>query len=237
MPTAEEAALEAVHGMIAAEGSVEASESEQDEASGDEASAATEDESQEAEQEFTLDPEVPEEIQSLVDEPDFEVEAEEEVSAANEDWDDAEGEYVDPQLLEERKKRIAAEKKAAHYEQLRVRDARKEWEQEAAKYYPLANAKKIEATSRRAFLRQAKQAHEENKPFVLAAIEKQKGELAAERERIREEVKAELEAAWGKPISGSAQVAATIPEKEEKVEKAFRRNFHQGVREMLRQEQ
>lgn len=233
-----EAALAAVNEMIETEG-VEAPATEQEPASGTEAPAAEGEETptQEAEQEFTLDPEVPEEIRALVEEPDFEAEAEEEIEAEEEDWVEGEEQYVDPQLQEERKKRIALEKKLAYVEQQRVKDARKTWEQEAAKFYPLANVKKIDATSRRAFLRAAKQAHDDNKLFVLAAIEDKKKELEAEREQIRAEVRAELEAAWGRPISGSSQVQAAAPDQQRKIDKAFAKDFRSGVREMLRQEQ
>jgi len=228
---AHEAAFAAVHELIA---DVEAPDSEEEQASSTEASAA-EDTPQETEQpeEFNLDPEVPEDIQALVDEPDFEAEAEEELHAAVEEEWEQDDEYADPRLAEERKRRMAAEKKAAHYEQLRVKDARKGWESEAEKFYPLADVKKIDATSRRGFLRAAKNQHDAMKPFVLKGIETYKGELQAEYDRKLAEKMVELESAWGKPLSGSAQTPATLPGKREDIDAAWRRSPAAGVRAMI----
>jgi len=235
---AHEAAAAAVHEMLAAE-SAEASAEETEPVSSPEDTAAAEEEPQEADEtpEFDFDPEVPDDIRALVDEPDFEEEAEAEIAAQAEEWDEeGEEEYVDPRLMEERKQRIALEKKLAHVETLRIKDARKAWAEEAEKFYPLADSSKIEATSRRGFLREAKKAHDANKPFVLKGIERTKAELAAKYEQEYAAKVAELEAAWGRPITGAGQVVEAAPEKAKKIDDAFKKNFQQGVREMLRQE-
>ncbi len=234
MTTDREAALAEVYDIFA-DPSVEAPS---EEASSSDDSAAEEETPQKAEQqeeeEFNLDPEVPDEIRALVDEPDFEAEAEEELEASvEEEWDEEGEEYTDPRLAEERKKRVAAEKKAAHYENLRVKDARKSWEEEAEKFYPLADAKKIDATSRRGFLRTAKNQHEAMKPFVLKGIETYKAELQADFDKKLAEKQAELEAAWGKPLAGSAQTPAVGPGKKQDIDAAWKKSPAAGIRAML----
>lgn len=237
MSNARDAAFGAAHDLLG--DAVEAPDSEQEQASGTDDTAAAE-EPQETEQtdEFNLDPEVPDDIRALVDEPDFEAEAEEEIAASvEEEWDeDGQDEYVDPRLAEERKKRVAAEKKAAHYEQLRVKAERTKWEDEAAKFYPLADVKKIDATSRRAFLRAAKSRHEETKPFVLRGIESHKQDLQAEFDAKYAEAKAELERAWGRPLAGSSQVPERVPGQKADIDAAWKRSPAAGVRAMLDQE-
>jgi hypothetical protein len=236
LSSAQQAAVAAVHDMLDAE-RVEAPADEA-EVSSPEGSAVA-DEAHEAEQdalsEFVLDPEVPEDILALVEEPDFEEEAEAEIAAQVEEWDEEEQGYVDPAVLEERKARIKLEKKLAHVEAQRVKESRKAWASEAEKFYPLADATKIDATSRRGFLREAKRLHDANKPYVLKGIEKTKAELHAEFERKFQEAKAELEAAWGVPVDGTVQVPASAPEKVKKIDQEFKRGIKHGIVEMLRQ--
>jgi hypothetical protein len=147
--------------------------------------------------------EIPDEIRELLEEPDFDVEAEAEVAASNVQEDDEEqyGEYEDANLASERKARIKAEKRAEWLEQRRVEENRGKWEQEALKYFPHAKPfiGKIDATSRRGFLKQANAYHE---TIAKHVSEVAPGTLAADREKLKEELKAELEASWGKPLVG-----------------------------------
>src|SRR5206468_4063129 len=62
----------------------------------------------------------------------------------------------------------AAERKAEHYEKLRIQEAKKSWTEEAQKFFPLSAhvVDGIQADSRKSFLKQAKAAHEAVVPYV-----------------------------------------------------------------------
>lgn len=136
--------------------------------------------------------------------PDFEALADaeilnEEIASAGEegyepDWEE------DPVDSEARKRAIVAEKKAAFYENLTASRERKKWEAEADKHFPMWRARgDIKATSRRGFLKAAKEANDVVKPFVKAAVKTREEQLEAERVTAKAEAKAEAAEAWGKP--------------------------------------
>lgn len=158
--------------------------------------------------------ELPDDIRELVEVPDFEAEAEQEVESylvseakeVDEEFD-IENEW-DPEKKEILKRLYAAEKKAQFYEEKRAEEAAKNWSQEAEKYFPYADTSKIQATSKRAFLRAAKAEHDAKKaeiasleervrPKIEAAI---KADLRAEIEaEVRAELKEQTAQAWGSP--------------------------------------
>lgn len=137
-------------------------------------------------------------------------EDDEDVPDDDEDEEDEELDSLDPKV---RARVLAAEKKAAHYEKLRVKEGRKAWQTEALKVAPLSEPflEAIEATSRTAYLKEAKRIHAAYVPFVQskilapydAAIETVKTEARAEARKA-------AEVAWGRPPgSNSAPVDAT----------------------------
>lgn len=117
-------------------------------------------------------------------------------SDVEEDDDDDEDFEVDSKLKRELAK---ARREAEHYKQLRIKSARPKWEEEAKKYFPLSETvlSNIEADSRRAFLRKAREAHETVKPFVERHLASITQAAEAERERIREEERERAREQWG----------------------------------------
>lgn len=100
-------------------------------------------------------------------------------------------EYVDPEVAALRRQLAAERKRAEHYEKQHAKSSQKAWAKEAEKYYPLADTTSITATSRRAFMREAKAQHERLKPQFARFQE-------AEKARLR----AEAAEQWGAPVQG-----------------------------------
>lgn len=129
----------------------------------------------------------------------------------------------------------AAEKKAKHFEDLRVADARKSWVEEAKKFFPLsAHAlPEIKATSRTAFLRQAKDAHTAVIPYVKEITDKAAEAIDAEKAKATAEARAEAEKNWGKPPTSNTQPGAATVDQDKIQRHRERRELHQVVREMI----
>jgi hypothetical protein len=181
-------------------------------------------------------PELPEDVVAFLEEPEYEAEAEAEIEAEAEQED----EWVSDAEKELRKQLRAAEKKAAFLEGQRLKNELPRWKEEAAKYFPHADIDKIDATSRRGFLKAAKAQHEAVAGKVEAAVAaKLSGfDPAAEREKIRAEVKAELEAAWGSPTVTTTVAPADAAEQDAAVDKAIQtRGLAAGIREMFNAQQ
>lgn len=157
--------------------------------------------------------EVPDELLAELDEPDFEAEADEELAEPDPE-DQYEG-YED-----ETKRRIAAEKRAKWLEDRLVQQNRAKWEAEALRYFPLSEhrLKGIEANSRRAFLRQARSAHDEILPYVKPLLE----ELEEAKQAAKAAGKQEAAAAWGKPTTGPGVVPVTTSQVASELEEARR---------------
>lgn len=165
-----------------------------------------------------LQPEIPAELKEELDAPDFDAMAEEELESEgytgttyedasyNMVQSDNEWEELDQDVIEERKKRIAAEKRADYYEKLRMKSETKRWAGEARKYFPLAgsaiDAGHIAAKSRKDYLRQAKKAHETVLPYIKQAIELRDQTLESEKRKVREETREEFIRAWGRATTG-----------------------------------
>lgn len=230
MSAAADAALDAARELVAddlAGGAVEApAEGEQPEAVADEA------EPQETDSTFDIDPELPDDVKALVDEPDFEEEAEVELSAEEPD-DDDDYEY-DEEKRELKKQLKIAQKKAEHFEKLRLQADRSKWEAEAEKFFPFADPQAIQADSRRAFLRQAKAQHEQIKTAVQPVIDKFQADRETIRAELEAEIRAEVTAAWGRPTVNPNPVPAEAKDKTDKVDALIQsRGLAAGIREML----
>lgn len=153
------------------------------------------------EPEFEIDPQLPDDILADIDveeEPPVEEEEEDFPGEAGE-YDEDE-EYADERLLAERKKRVAAEKKAAWLETQKLKADRKRWIEKEADYFPLADVESIagRSSSRREFRRLAAAEQKRMVPRFKRALKAAQAEAKAEVEQRREEVAQ----AWGKPVSG-----------------------------------
>ena len=69
----------------------------------------------------------------------------------------------------------------------------------------------IEATSKRDYLRQAKNVHDQYKPVYAEMAAGFKKALAAERMKIEAQVRTEMEAAWGKPTVMAPESGPGVP--------------------------
>lgn len=175
----------------------------------------------EAEAEGELPPPAP--VGWLAEEPDFEAEARAELdlgeTTPGETDPEGYGYEDDPRLQEERVKRLAAEKRLAHVESLRVKDARKGWAAEALEHAPLAvhefgpNLGGIEASSKREFLRKAAAGHNKVREIAAAISPQVKQEV----EQAVAEAKADAKAAYGLSTAGPGAVPARAGEAAAKV--------------------
>lgn len=230
---AKEAALAAANDLFQSEEEEQPVEAEAETSEQPEGSAVEQSLEDDSQHEAEEAEELPEDIEALLTEPDYEEEAEEEVAAEEEadeeeEWDDEKREL--------RKKLLAAEKKAEFYENQRAQSERKNWVKEVNKHFPYADAEAIKATSRRGFLRAAKAEHEGIKARVDTALESRRSQLEAEREQIRAEERKRLEEAWGKPTTGPGVAPARAAEASESVDEAFRtRGLAAGIKEWMRE--
>lgn len=146
-----------------------------------------------------IDAEIPEDLAVELDAPEEDEPADEPFQFT----EDYEG--YDPQDQEILKRLAAAEKKAAYYEKLRVQEAQKSWKQEAREHFPYSEyaLESITATSRRAFLRQARAAQDAVKPMIKQDQEARQAQLEKEREQVRLEEREAAARAWGRPSSGN----------------------------------
>lgn len=128
------------------------------------------------------------------------------------------------QLLDEEGRKLlararAAEKKAEHYENLRLREAKRGWKEEALKFFPLAahalDQIANDAKSHRDFRRKAQAAHEAVVPYVKEVTDKAKAVIESEKEKARTEARADAEHAWGRPAKGGGTpVEASITQEQ-----------------------
>ena len=149
----------------------------------------------------TYEPEVPQDILDELSEPDFTAEAEVEVNE-DEDLSFEDGD------TEERKARIAAEKRVAWLEGRIVDQNRAKWEAESIKYFPLSEhkIKEIKADSRRAFLREAQKAHDAVLPYVKPLVDQLTAAREAAKAEGTQEGRVEAANAWGSPTVGPGSV-------------------------------
>ena len=169
----------------------------------------------------SLEPTLSEDLQALLEEPDFEEDARAEVAAMFEAGDVDES--FDPQT--EAKMR-ALEKRNAFLEAQVVAKSRKGWVEENRRAYPLLatyapdELNSITATSRRAFAREAAALNAKYTAILKPALE----DVARLKEQAKSEAKTEARreasAQWGLPVSEPA--ASGFPEQDAALEKARR---------------
>lgn len=98
-------------------------------------------------------------------------------------------------------RQLVKERKRAQYlEGLRAKEARKTWEEEAKKFFPLSEPflNEINATSRRGYLRTAKLLNEKMKPIVEEKVlAPARAAIEAEKTKATTEAKQEARKAWG----------------------------------------
>lgn len=171
--------------------------------------------------EVDYNPRVPDEIEDLLNEPDV--------------LDDTSpleiSEYADPEELA--RELAKTQRLLEHERKQRITVSRRAWEQEAKKFFPLADASGIQADSRRGFLRAAKEQHTRN----LTVLKPQLDAIAAER-RANAEANAAREreqkaGQWGTPVVGAGGPPPTTT-KDEKLQVArSRRDLRGGVRALI----
>lgn len=157
----------------------------------------------------SFDPVPDDELDRLLEEPDFDEEAAAEVQAAV----DA-GEYDETVDLDAAAKIRAQEKRIQFLEQQIVKKSRKGWVEENLRKYPLLatyardEVEKIDATSRRAFAREAAKLHDRFSAVAKPLLD----DLAKAKAQIKTdattEARQEVQAAWGKPAVDPAAPAA-----------------------------
>lgn len=184
MTNSEEAAVAAAAALVADD--VEAPEG----ASGTEAS-------EQIEFEFpTFEAEVPRELLAELEEDDTDLTvSDEELDRLSEETGEENQDVL--------RRLAAAEKKANHFEKLRADEAKKNWADEAKQFFPLSEPflDEIQATSRRGYLRTAKNVHERMKPLVEEKVIKPAREaIEAEKAKAVSEVRQEAKETWGEAV-------------------------------------
>lgn len=145
--------------------------------------------------------EVPEELQELLETPDFEEDEDDEeplAPAAEFEVD----EYADPETAKLAKRLAKAEKQLQWEKQQKIKASQKLWQAEAAKYFQFSAPSTIQANSRRAFLKEAQRQHEAVAKVAKPIFD----QLAAEKAKLKEqaiaEARAEAAEMWGRPTTG-----------------------------------
>jgi hypothetical protein len=204
----------------------------------EEAQEATEEEAEEVVEPVNFSPTVPEDLEEYLNAPDFE--DDDAVEPEVEEEEEESEEYEDERYVK-LKKQLASERKRREYaERLRMDAQRDKWAQEATKYFPLSEhlLDSITATSRRAFLREARKAHETVKPYVSEYIERAKKQATAAKEDAKAAGRQDAEKAWGKPLTGPGSVPLSASAKKEALENARNSgSLTKVVREMFKQGQ
>lgn len=185
-------------------------------------------EAQVAEPEVDFNPELPEDLLEFLEEPDDE---EDEVQVGTIETDDEEV-YLDPEELARQNAKL---KKKIEWEQKKALSAsRKAWAAEAQKYAPLSRPETITATSRRAFLREAKAQHDQNYKLVAPIVDQYRKKEENIRVEVERQVRAELEQAWGRPTVGAAGAPSLASQKADDLQKARNsRNLTGAVKALI----
>lgn len=188
------------------------------------------------EEEFDLEPVISDELQALLDEPDFDEEAAVEVQSQ---IDDGDLDYTtDPEAAARLRK---LEKENEWLKAQRVVSDKKKWVKENLKAYPLLNryaadeVAAIDATSRRAFARQAASLNGRLTKMVAPALQ----EIADAKKLLRGEADAEVRAeyndAWGAITTGPSTVPDEAAEKSSEYAAAMKAgNLPKAIGALLR---
>jgi murein L,D-transpeptidase YcbB/YkuD len=151
--------------------------------------------------------EIPDELKEELEAPDFDDEDDEPVfQPAAEQEEDG---YDDPEKAQLRKQLAKAQKKLAWENEQRVKASRKNWAEEARRYFQFSNPDIIEASSRRAFLKEAQRQHDAVAKVAKPVFD-QLAELKAKvKEEALAEARVEADQRWGAPTTGPS-AAATL---------------------------
>lgn len=163
----------------------------------------------------------------LSDDSEPDMEADDESEADDEEWTytEPEAEQVDEPaelsdsdraLLEERRKRIKAERQLHWLQDQALETRRSNWCERDSKFFPYLSKEAVreianQATSRRQFAKLARAQNEQVKKVAAPIIER-------ELEKQRVDRKVALKAAWGSPVAGSG-----VPAGAARVESAVRK--------------
>jgi hypothetical protein len=152
---------------------------------------------------FDFNPEIPDEILREIDEADIDAEVEAEL-ATREPVTDEYNEYEPQESEEDARSRLKLEKRNKWLEDQLAQTKRGQWEAEAKKYFPLSEHAlgDIKATSRRAFLKEAKARHELVLPHVQKVLAEAKAHVDEARTSAKAEGRAAAKAAFGVPMAG-----------------------------------
>lgn len=153
-------------------------------------------------------PRLNDDLQALLDEPDFDEEASLEVAAELEDGD---YEYGDPEVAKQLR---SLQKRNAHLESQLVAKSRKGWVAENLRAYPLLDkyaadqVQAIAATSRRAFAREAAKLNATYEKALAPALEEIAKAKAALKQQVVTEARDEVKRAWGTPAGDTLPAPA-----------------------------
>lgn len=136
----------------------------------------------------------------------------------------------DPAVVQLKQQLAKEQKRTAHERKLRVKSARKGWEEEAKRVFNAsgielvsdAELAQINADSRKGFFRAVKLKADANKAVAERFAPRPVGDEAAAREQIRAEERARLEQMWGQPAGTGAAVPAESVEQVQRLARARR---------------
>lgn len=177
----------------------------------------------------TFDVHVPQELLAELDEDDTDV------SVNDDELEQLAAQYGEDNNTELLHRLAAAEKRAKHLEDLRVKEAKKNWAEDARKFFPLSEPflDEINATSKRGYLRTARQLHDRMKPLIEEKVlAPARAAREAELASARQEAKDKAKDAWGQPVDEDIIPSApTVVHQEDRRRK--RADFSDVVRGML----
>jgi hypothetical protein len=185
--------------------------------------------------ELDLEPVIPDDLQALLDEPDFEEEAALEVADEQDEYDE---DATDPETA---KKVRALEKRNAWLEEQRVKSESKKWVDENLKAYPLLRnyaaeeVAAIKATSRRGFAREAAALNARFAKMLEPALKEIEAAKKQLRPEIETEVRSEYKEGWGTITTGPGTVPVEADEKAAEYTAAMRAgNLPRAIGALLR---
>lgn len=146
------------------------------------------------------------------EEPDFTALANDELAVAESTEDVlAPNEYDDEQTAKLKREALVAKKQAEHYQRLHLKSSVKNWEAEvkAQPWGEFVDTSKINASSHRDYLKQAKANARANYTVLKPHIETLQAERARLAGQAKQEAQSEVQAAWGRPTVGGTQVPSS----------------------------
>ena len=169
---------------------------------------------------FTADTTGIEELLEPEPESDPEYVAEPEAEEEEPAWDDDETAKL--------RRELAKLKKQNEWERTqRITASRKQWKEEAARRFPLADVDDINADSRRSFIKKASEQHARYERKVKPILDALEGLKAAAVTEVKAEARAEAEQAWGKPTAGPSAPVVQQSADEAKTDRGQHRTLHE----------